>query len=155
MKFLKEQIHIVSIFIKTVQSSHWNYAKPTASFEEHGLKLNSLIEGGQKTGYFLDQRDNRLLVSQLTLHPLRNFFFRIILRVQISSTGTLQHLSAIWCSEFLPTILPPATKRSALRMAASWVLVPQLRLQHSQFKATPTSTRLSSPSAPPQQQRLL
>jgi len=65
VKFLKEEVHIQHIFVKTAQSSHWiGEAPASVDFEEHSLKLNSLIESGQKTGYFLDQRDNRKLVSE-------------------------------------------------------------------------------------------
>ncbi len=33
---------------------------------EHGIKLKIDVTGGQKTGFFLDQRDNRLLLRQMS-----------------------------------------------------------------------------------------
>lgn len=67
VQFLKAELKISSIFVKSSQGSKWmEEAPPHVSFFENGLKLLSLIESGQKTGYFLDQRDNRLLVSQFS-----------------------------------------------------------------------------------------
>lgn len=37
----------------------------TTVIQENGLKLNVDIENGQKTGYFLDQKSNRMLLRQM------------------------------------------------------------------------------------------
>lgn len=67
VQFLKSEVGVKSLYIKTPQESYWVDKKDKEfHFEENGLKLVSLIEEGQKTGYFLDQRDNRKLVSQFS-----------------------------------------------------------------------------------------
>ncbi len=46
----------------------WNQAQLSTLqvIDENGLKLNVDIENGQKTGYFLDQKSNRMLVRKLS-----------------------------------------------------------------------------------------
>ncbi len=41
-------------------------SKTTRSVQEHGLHFNVDIETGQKTGFFLDQRENRALVQRFS-----------------------------------------------------------------------------------------
>ena len=66
-KFLKDTVGVTSIFVKDSQGSRCLGAGPKdIRFEENGLHLISLVEGGQKTGYFLDQKENRLLVSEFS-----------------------------------------------------------------------------------------
>jgi 23S rRNA (cytosine1962-C5)-methyltransferase len=66
VKFLKNELKVESIFIKTTQNATWvTSTPPLVTFQENDLKFISLIESGQKTGYFLDQRDNRQMVSEL------------------------------------------------------------------------------------------
>ncbi len=46
----------------------WLYGNPPAaplSIEENGVRLGIDIEGGHKTGFYLDQRANRLMLGQL------------------------------------------------------------------------------------------
>lgn len=65
IKFLKEEVRIESIFLKNANKTQWIGTHPSEiPFEENEIQFISLVESGQKTGYFLDQRDNRLLVSQ-------------------------------------------------------------------------------------------
>jgi 23S rRNA (cytosine1962-C5)-methyltransferase len=48
--------------------SGWLRGKPLSGsplIEEHGLKFHVEIDAGHKTGFYLDQRDNRLLFRQL------------------------------------------------------------------------------------------
>lgn len=39
--------------------------KPTVTFQEYGLKFEADVVQGQKTGFFLDQRENRRIVGSL------------------------------------------------------------------------------------------
>lgn len=40
------------------------YDKETAQIDEHGIKYNVDLKSGQKTGFFIDQRDSRLLIRK-------------------------------------------------------------------------------------------
>lgn len=64
--FLKER-GIQHIYRRTEQpdTGEWWLGKtPSAEFLEHGLRYHADIEKGQKTGFFLDQRDNRFLLRR-------------------------------------------------------------------------------------------
>ena len=43
----------------------WGNVPPSVSFEESGIHIEVNILEGQKTGYYLDQRDNRMAVARL------------------------------------------------------------------------------------------
>ena len=62
--FLQKSLGLKHIYLKSENSdeSGWLLGKKSAVFfEEHGLRFLVDLESGQKTGYFLDQRDNRKL----------------------------------------------------------------------------------------------
>jgi len=40
-------------------------ARASAPFEEHGLRFEAELDGGQKTGFYCDQRENRRLAERL------------------------------------------------------------------------------------------
>ena len=73
LKFLTEGMELENIFIRTEKKEfsdeenpggkwvHGNEVKPVISENEMQFEVD--VEGGQKTGFFLDQRDNRLMVS--------------------------------------------------------------------------------------------
>lgn len=54
--------------IEQINESGWLTGKGKSIIEikENGIKFNIDIEKGQKTGFFLDQRDNRMLLGQLS-----------------------------------------------------------------------------------------
>ncbi len=65
ISFLKDKVGIKSIFVKSGNQARW-HTDPCheVQFQEHGLPFVCSLEHGQKTGYFLDQRDNRALLTQ-------------------------------------------------------------------------------------------
>ncbi len=50
------------------EKGYWRNLKleTTTIINENGLKLNVDVENGQKTGYFLDQKDNRVLLRKMS-----------------------------------------------------------------------------------------
>jgi 23S rRNA (cytosine1962-C5)-methyltransferase len=66
--FLKRELSVQHIFEKAEspgESGGWLLGnKPETTFIEQGLQFCVNVEEGQKTGYFLDQRDNRKLVGR-------------------------------------------------------------------------------------------
>lgn len=79
VRFLSESLPLQGIYLRaeTLGDSHWVWGtpQPTVTVLEYGLKFLTAIETGQKTGFFLDQRENRRLLS--TYAPARrvaNFF---------------------------------------------------------------------------------
>lgn len=72
-RFLTEEAGFAHVFYKAVahekedSTGEWATAAPTseeALFIENNLKFAVNVETGQKTGFFLDQRDNRALLGQ-------------------------------------------------------------------------------------------
>ncbi|MCB9236168.1 MAG: class I SAM-dependent rRNA methyltransferase [Bacteroidia bacterium] len=67
--FLQKEAGITHLYFSygkgQEQAEGWDGEAPKACFfEEYGLKFNADIAGGQKTGFFLDQRENRHLVRE-------------------------------------------------------------------------------------------
>ncbi len=52
--------------MKAVSAVLYGENTELSDFTENGVKFRANITGGQKTGFFFDQRDNRLLVSTLS-----------------------------------------------------------------------------------------
>ena len=50
--------------LETVQQIHCGEIPAEIVVEEHGLKYAVDLHGGQKTGFFLDQRENRRIIAQ-------------------------------------------------------------------------------------------
>lgn len=50
-----------------LEKGYWKHAdlQTTTIINENGLKLNVDVENGQKTGYFLDQKENRVLLRKM------------------------------------------------------------------------------------------
>jgi 23S rRNA (cytosine1962-C5)-methyltransferase len=68
-EFLQQEMGIYNIFLRTDRKEggpgKWMDGKPgNYTFKENGLQFQADIEHGQKTGFFLDQRDNRTLLGQ-------------------------------------------------------------------------------------------
>ena len=68
-RFLIEKMSVKSLFFSTstgekgILEENWeNKPEGDITFDENGLKFYADITDGQKTGFFLDQRDNRKLV---------------------------------------------------------------------------------------------
>lgn len=65
VEFLKDTVGIQSIFVKNAKQTRWlSEACHEVQFQEHKIPFVCNFELGQKTGYFLDQRDNRALLGQ-------------------------------------------------------------------------------------------
>lgn len=66
--YLTHHMGIKHVYHKSLQAnteSGWLVGdKPEVVFVENGKRLMAQVASGQKTGFFLDQRDNRLLVQQ-------------------------------------------------------------------------------------------
>lgn len=63
LEFLKSELNIWRVFVRYNDESDGEWVlgeSGPAEFWEYGLKFTADIESGQKTGFFLDQRDNRL-----------------------------------------------------------------------------------------------
>lgn len=61
--FLKEELNIWRVYVRWNEEPEGEWVlgeSGPAEFMEYGLKFTADIENGQKTGFFLDQRDNRL-----------------------------------------------------------------------------------------------
>ncbi len=79
VRFLTDHLPLQGIYLRaeTSEASHWVWGtpQPTVTVIEHGLQFLTAIETGQKTGFFLDQRDNRrLLASYAAGRRVANFF---------------------------------------------------------------------------------
>ena len=74
--WLAERIQLSAVILRKrgdhkSKSSNWHSLigkapESTISFLENGLKFSADVIRGQKTGFFLDQRDNRQLIRQLS-----------------------------------------------------------------------------------------
>lgn len=76
VKTLQEELHPKGIYEKSIMPSRkeegleplerWLYGKPEEliPFQENGMKFLAAVMDGQKTGFFLDQRDMRALVRK-------------------------------------------------------------------------------------------
>jgi 23S rRNA (cytosine1962-C5)-methyltransferase len=69
--FLKSELGIESIYLRTEAKDGgkgtWTLGEGGENiFRENGLKFHSDIENGQKTGFFLDQRENRALLAKFS-----------------------------------------------------------------------------------------
>lgn len=75
-KWLLEKVGVLSVIEKSrrntertihpVAGAEVKLSDPTRVFSENGAKYKVNLEKGQKTGFFLDQRDNRLFVRSLS-----------------------------------------------------------------------------------------
>jgi len=63
----RNDIHIRTKEGLPLEKGYWNKAQfsTTTIIEENGIKLNIDVENGQKTGYFLDQKSNRMLLQKI------------------------------------------------------------------------------------------
>lgn len=62
-EFLQEELNIYRVFVRWNDDGDGEWVSGEngpAEFWEYGLQFTADIESGQKTGFFLDQRDNRL-----------------------------------------------------------------------------------------------
>jgi 23S rRNA (cytosine1962-C5)-methyltransferase len=84
-------------------------------FREGGLELEVDIERGQKTGFYLDQRDNRLLARRLGegRRVLNLFAYTGAFALQAAAGGALQAVSV----ESSPAALQTARRSAALNQA--------------------------------------
>jgi 23S rRNA (cytosine1962-C5)-methyltransferase len=69
--FLKNELGMESIYLRTEAKDggkgKWIWGEGGENiFTENGLKFHSDIENGQKTGFFLDQRENRSLLAEFS-----------------------------------------------------------------------------------------
>jgi 23S rRNA (cytosine1962-C5)-methyltransferase len=61
----KSRASLPGAYAESIQDAYlWNEAGDTITASENGLKFEVNIIAGQKTGFFLDQRENRKLLSQ-------------------------------------------------------------------------------------------
>ncbi len=51
-------------FAKTIRDGYLHGGETETRFSEHGIPFLAQWDGGQKTGFFLDQRENRLLLQR-------------------------------------------------------------------------------------------
>ncbi len=76
LEFLQQEVGIRHVLEKGVKEEAEDEAegsgnrwllgnKPEVMFTENGLRFKAQVEAGQKTGFFLDQRDSRALVEKL------------------------------------------------------------------------------------------
>ena len=63
--------------------------------EEHGLRLEVDIRGGHKTGFYLDQRENRRLVRELVRRPQRAQLLLLHRRLQPAGAGRRRGAGAV------------------------------------------------------------
>lgn len=64
-EFLHKQLHVHHVYVHDASHEQGSWLKgqrQDVRFLEQGLLFQADIDGGQKTGHFLDQRDNRQLV---------------------------------------------------------------------------------------------
>ncbi|MEM7039950.1 MAG: class I SAM-dependent rRNA methyltransferase [Bacteroidota bacterium] len=67
--FLEKELHIQHLFVRTGKKEdgqgRWILGEQAPrTFTENGMRFQVDIEQGQKTGFFLDQRDNRAMLQQ-------------------------------------------------------------------------------------------
>lgn len=79
LRFLIENLPLTAIYLRQEQlaASEWLWGSPTEEviIEENGLRFLVNIPTGQKTGFFLDQRENRNLLRHYAAgKKVANFF---------------------------------------------------------------------------------
>ncbi|MCX7606377.1 MAG: class I SAM-dependent rRNA methyltransferase [Bacteroidia bacterium] len=79
LRFLTEKLPIKSVYLRRehLTDSEWIWGEPIPEviLEENGLKFSVSIPTGQKTGFFLDQRQNRQLLREYSAgKKVANFF---------------------------------------------------------------------------------
>lgn len=79
VRFLEKHLSLSAIYLRSekIEDSAWVFGtpKPYVFLTEYGLQFKVYIETGQKTGFFLDQRENRYLLQRYAQgHSVANFF---------------------------------------------------------------------------------
>jgi 23S rRNA (cytosine1962-C5)-methyltransferase len=79
IRFLQKHLPLTGIYLRgeKIEDSAWvaGTPKPFVILTEYGLRFKVSIETGQKTGFFLDQRENRYLLQRYAQgRSVANFF---------------------------------------------------------------------------------